>query len=60
MSWTIVAYLVLSVLSLSAPGSVIIARGQIQMSGFKVLKMGDYGQCPSAEEKETAKSDLLA
>ena len=45
-------HLVLLVFSLYAPGSVIIARGQIQMAGFKVLKTGDYGQCPSVEKRE--------
>ena len=34
MSWTVV----FSVLLLSAPGSVIIARGQIQMAGSKCVK----------------------
>ena len=50
MNWTVV-YFVFSVLSLSTPGSVIIASGQIQMAGVEI---GDYGQCPSAEEGERA------
>ena len=54
MSWTVV-YLVISVLSLSAPGSVIIASGQIQMAG---VERGDDGQCPSVEEGERARNEI--
>ena len=42
----------LSVLYLSAPGSVSIASGQI--TDVKVLQGGDDWQCPSIEERERA------
>ena len=54
--WTVV-YLVISVLCLY-PGSFIIASGQGQIMGFKVLKSGDNGQCPSMEERERARNEL--
>ena len=50
--------LVLLVFLLYAPGLVIIARGQIQVAGFKVLKTGDYGQCPSVEKRERAINEI--
>ena len=54
MNWTIV-YLVFTVLSLSAPGSVIIVSGQIQVVG---VQRGDDGQCPSVEEGERARNEI--
>ena len=54
MSWT-VGYLVFSVLSLSVPGSVIIASGQIQMAA---VERGGDGQCPSVEEGERARNEI--
>ena len=52
-------YLIISVFSLSAPGSVIrIASGQIIIAGAKVLDGGDDGQCPSVEEGERARNEI--
>ena len=48
----------LSVLCLSAPGSVSIASGQVQMTDVKVLQGGDDEQCPSAEERERARNEI--
>ena len=45
-------------LLLSAPGSVIIARGQGQMTDVKVLERGDDWQCPSVEERERARNEI--
>ena len=42
----------LSVLCLSAPGSVSIASGQGEMTDLKVLERGDDGKCSSMEERE--------
>ena len=58
MNWTVV-YLIISVFSLSAPGSVIrIASGQIVIAGAKVLDGSDDGQCPSVEEGERARNEI--
>ena len=57
MSWTVV-HLVLSVLWLSAPGSVSIASGQVQMADTKVLERGDDWQCPPMEERERARNEF--
>ena len=58
MSW-IVTYSVLSVLCLcSRFGSVIIASGQGEMTEVKVLERGDDWQCPSMEERESARSEI--
>ena len=48
----------LSVLCLSAPGSVSIASGQVQMTDVKVLERGDDWQCPSMEERERARNEI--
>ena len=45
-------------LLLSAPGSVIIARGQGQMTDVKVLERGDDWQCASMEERERARYEI--
>ena len=58
MSW-VVTYLVLAVLCLSPqPGSVITASDQGQMTDVKVLERGDDWQCPSMEERESARSEI--
>ena len=48
----------LSVLYLSAPGSVSIASGQVQVTDVKVLERGDDWQCPSMEERERARNEI--
>ena len=40
---------------LSAPGAVIIASGQGQLTDVQVLERGDDWQCPSIEERERAR-----
>ena len=57
MSWTVV-HLVLSVLWLSTPGSVIIASGQGQKTDLQVLERGGDWQCPSMEERESARNKI--
>ena len=57
MSWTVV-YLVYSVLWLSDHGSVIVASGQGQMTDLQVLERGDDWQCPSMEERESARNKI--
>ena len=49
----------LSVLCLSAPGSVSIASGQLQMTDLKVLERGDGGKCSLAKERDMARNELL-
>ena len=48
----------LSVLCLSAPGSVSIASGQGEMTDVKVLERGNDWQCPSMEERERARNEI--
>ena len=48
--------LLFSVLWLSAPGSFIIASGQ--MTTVKVLERGNDWQCPSVEERERARNEI--
>ena len=51
MSWTVL-YLILSTLSLSAPGSVTIASAQGQMTvSIKVLQGGDDGHFSGESKK---------
>ena len=45
-------------LCLSAPGSVSIASGQVQVTDVKVLERGDDWQCPSMEERERARNEI--
>ena len=45
-------------LYLSAPGSVSIASGQVQVTDVKVLERGDDWQCPSMEERERARNEI--
>ena len=48
----------LSVLCLSAPGSVSIASGQVQVTDVKVLERGDDCQYPTMEERERARNEI--
>ena len=48
----------LTLILLSAPGSVTLANGQGQMTNVKVLERGDDWQCPSVEERERARSEI--
>ena len=48
----------LSVLCLSAPWSVSIASGQVQMTDLKVLERGDDGKCSFVEERERARNEI--
>ena len=58
MSRTVV-YSILSIFFwLSAPGSVIIASGQGQLTDVQVLERGDDWQCPSIEERERARNKI--
>ena len=50
--------ILLSVLYLSAPGSVSIASGQVQVTDVKVLERGDDGKCSSMEERERARNEI--
>ena len=51
-------YLVFAAICIwQAPGSVILASGQVQMADVKVLKRGDDWQCPSMEERERARKE---
>ena len=54
----LIVSLLVSVLLLSAPGSVRIASGQGQMTDVKVLERGDDWQCPSMEERERARNEI--
>ena len=45
-------------LYLSAPGSVSIASGQVQVTDVKVLERGDDWQCPTMEERERARNEI--
>ena len=47
-----------SVLCLSAPGSVSIANGQGEVTDVKVLERGDDWQCPTMEERERARNEI--
>ena len=49
----------LSVLCLSAPGSVSIASGQGEMTHLKVLERGDGGKCSSMEERERTLNESI-
>ena len=51
-------YLMLSIFCLSAPGSVVIASGQVRMTDVKVLERGDDWLCPSMEERERARNEI--
>ena len=54
-----VIYLVFAALCIwQAPGSVILASGQVQMVDVKVLERGDDWQCPSTEERERARNEI--
>ena len=48
----------MSVLCLSAPWSVSIASGQVQVTDVKVLERVDDWQCPSMEERERARNEI--
>ena len=48
----------LSVLCLSAPGSVSIASGQGEVTDIKVLERDDDWQCPTTEERERARNEI--
>ena len=49
----------LSVLWLSAPGSVNIVNGQVQViDAIRTLQGGGNGQCPSMEERERARNEI--
>ena len=45
-------------LCLSAPWSVSIASGQVQVTDVKVLERGDDWQCPTMEERERARNEI--
>ena len=45
-------------LYLSAPGSVSIASGQVQVTDVKVLERGDDWQCLTMEERERARNEI--
>ena len=52
-----IIYLVISAVW-QAPGSVILASGQVQITDVKVLERGDDWQCPSTEERERARDEI--
>ena len=58
LNMILIFYSLLSVLCLSAPWSVSIASGQVQMTDVKVLERGDDWQCPSMEERERARNEI--
>ena len=48
----------LTLILLSAPGSVTLANGQGQVTDFKVVEGGGDGQCPSMEERERVRNEI--
>ena len=51
-------YLIVILVLWLTPGSVIIASGQLQMTNVKVLERGDDWQCPTVNERETARNEI--
>ena len=49
---------VLTFISLSQSQGSLIASGQVQMTDLKVLERGEDGQCPSKEERESARLEI--
>ena len=49
----------LTLLWLSAPGSVIIASGQRQKTNVRILEGGCDLQCPSVEEREATRNEII-